>query len=88
MADYSRYENMLIEELTTPVDAKDSIQFSVTVKQVRIVDTQTVTAPPDPAEERGRRRSNAGGQQTDDANEEEQTRSSLWMNLARSAGLL
>jgi hypothetical protein len=83
------YENMVFEELTTPrsADVGDAIRFNVTARQIRVVDTVTVEAPPDPSEERGRNRGNRGGQQTDDASTEEEDRSSVAVRILSSLGL-
>lgn len=84
------YENMLIEELTVPRKAEtgNAARMDVTLRQVRIVDTQTVEVPPLPEEDRGENDRNRGGQATDDADGEEGSRSSLWMRGARRLGLI
>jgi len=64
------YENMVIENLTTPREAAtgDAIAFTFAAKQIRTVASEIVAAP-DPIEERGRRRQARGGQQTEEAEE-------------------
>ena len=84
------YEKMLLEEVTTPRDAKtgDAIKFNIVARQIRVVSTETVEAPPNPEQQRGRTRTNRGAQQTDDATEEETSRASLLMRANRALGLL
>lgn len=62
------YDNMVLENLTTPVGSTDSLTFTFDAKQIRTVSSEVVAAP-DPIEERGQRRQRRGGQQTEEAEE-------------------
>jgi len=75
------YENVVIESITKPRDVKNAGEFEVDVKQVRIVNTETVAAP-EPEETRGEARRRRGGQSTEEASNEEASRGSLWYRLA------
>lgn len=77
------YEDMLIEEMSTPRDAQigDGMKMDLTLRQVRIVETTTVEVAPLPAEDRGRRQRANGSQAADEATPAEGEQASLWHRL-------
>lgn len=58
-----KYENMVIENLSTPVESADAIQFTFDAKEIRTVESEIVEAP-EPVEDRARQRRRRGAQQT------------------------
>lgn len=56
------YDNMVIENVDANMSAEagGSLPFTLSARQVRIVSTQTVAAPPDPKDARGEGRTSGG----------------------------
>lgn len=83
------YVDMLIERVATPRTAGDaSVAFQIDFRQIRVVESGSVTAPPIPVEPRGVPEKAMGGQGAapPDAGESAEETRSILLRIAQAAG--
>ena len=81
------YDNMAIENVDTPITEPGGAMFNLSLKQIRVVQTATVTAPK-PKEPRGAAKQNKGGQATKPAEPQAINKASILVNIGQGIGLL
>jgi len=85
------YEDMVLERVSTPRTVGDAgVAFQIDVRQLRIVESGVVAAPPIPVEPRGVPESAKGGQgaKPPDAGEDAVKPKSLALQILQSQGIL